>query len=116
MQKETDNTKATHLFIDLPKFDSPLVFNEKEYILPVIKPSVLSSSSPQMLNEVVGELVTVYDPEVMRENPVEGKHRKLARSHRTGAIDRNLKPNAKIRDELNVCILTFHIRHEVCPR
>lgn len=38
----------------------------------------------------------------MRENPVEAKHRRLVRSHRNGPLDRELKPNAKIRDELNV--------------
>ena len=42
------------------------------------------------------------DPEIARENPVEDKHRRLIRSHRTGALDRELKPNAKDRDELAV--------------
>lgn len=42
----------------------------------------------------------VQDPEVLRENLVEAKHRRMARSHRTGPLDRELKPNAKIRDEL----------------
>lgn len=49
------------------------------------------------------ELQIVLDPEAARDNPVENKHRKLARSHRNGPLDRDLKPNAKIRDELNVC-------------
>lgn len=39
----------------------------------------------------------------MRKNPVEAKHRRLVRDHRNGPLDRELKPNAKIRDELNVC-------------
>lgn len=38
----------------------------------------------------------------MRKNPVEAKHRRLVRDHRNGPLDRELKPNAKIRDELNV--------------
>ncbi|CAB5217507.1 unnamed protein product [Rhizophagus irregularis] len=41
------------------------------------------------------------DPEINRENPVEGKHRRLVRSHRNGPLDRDLKPDAKTRDELN---------------
>ena len=50
-----------------------------------------------------GRLVRIYDPEVgMRDNPAENKHRRLVRSHRAGVLDRDLKPNAKIRDELNV--------------
>ena len=44
----------------------------------------------------------VIDPEGVRENPVEDKHRRLIRSHRNGALDRELKPNAKDRDELSV--------------
>lgn len=36
----------------------------------------------------------------MHENPVEDKHRRLVRSHRSSPYDRELKPNAKIRDDL----------------
>ena len=39
-----------------------------------------------------------------RENPVEDKHRRLVRSHRSSPYDRELKPNAKIRDELGVSL------------
>ena len=45
-------------------------------------------------------LWAIVDPEVARENPVEDKHRRLIRSHRSSPHDRGLKPNAKIRDEL----------------
>jgi phosphatidylinositol 3-kinase len=44
----------------------------------------------------------VLDPDLQRDNPVEAKHRRLVRSHRNGPLDRDLKPNPKIRDELNV--------------
>ena len=44
----------------------------------------------------------IVDPEVARDNPVEDKHRRLIRSHRSGALDRELKPNAKDRDDLAV--------------
>lgn len=47
----------------------------------------------------------VDDPEIARENPVEAKHRRLVRSHRNGPLDRQLKPNPKIRDELAVSML-----------
>ena len=46
----------------------------------------------------------IVDPEILRDNPVEDKHRRLIRSHRSGALDRELKPNAKDRDELAVSI------------
>lgn len=44
----------------------------------------------------------VLDPDIHRDNPVEAKHRRLVRSHRNGPLDRDLKPNPKTRDELNV--------------
>ena len=47
-------------------------------------------------------MILIIDPEINRENPVEGKHRRLVRSHRNGPLDRDLKPDAKTRDELNV--------------
>lgn len=51
-------------------------------------------------------LWAVVDPDIARENPVEDKHRRLVRSHRSGPHDRELKPNANIRDELSVCLLS----------
>ncbi|KAI9341366.1 kinase-like domain-containing protein [Obelidium mucronatum] len=91
-----ENTQAAKMFlyIDLPKFDFPLVFHEKEYVLP---PSITP-----LIPNTVHQYRRIYDPEIARgDNPVEAKHRKLARSHRNGPLDRDLKPNAKIRDELN---------------
>lgn len=81
------------LYIDLPKFDFSVVHVEQPYTnLPVQTP-----------NPLVG---FIFDPEMDRENPVELKHRRLVRSHRTGPLDRELKPlNAKIRDDLNVSII-----------
>jgi phosphatidylinositol 3-kinase len=57
--------------------------------------SSFSADSPHHLWAVV-------DPEIARENPVEDKHRRLVRSHRSSPYDRELKPNAKIRDDLGV--------------
>ena len=52
-------------------------------------------------------LWSVIDPDVTHENPVEDKHRRLVRSHRSSPYDRELKPNAKIRDELGVSLGLF---------
>lgn len=52
-------------------------------------------------------LWSIIDPEIARENPVEDKHRRLVRSHRSSPYDRELKPNAKIRDELGVRLDLF---------
>ena len=60
--------------------------------------SILASFAPD------SNLWTIVDPEASRENPVENKHRRLVRSHRSSPYDRELKPNAKIRDELGVSI------------
>ncbi|KAJ9099969.1 hypothetical protein QFC21_003977 [Naganishia friedmannii] len=49
----------------------------------------------------------IFDPETIRVradgegNPVEAKYRRLARSHRTGRGDRELKPGPEMRDLLN---------------
>lgn len=47
------------------------------------------------------EIVTIQDPEISLDNLVEQKHHKLARSARSGISDRDLKPNATIRNQLN---------------
>lgn len=47
------------------------------------------------------DIVTVHDPEILQENLVESKHHKLARSWRSGLSDKDLKPNATVRDTLN---------------
>ncbi|KAJ3188349.1 Phosphatidylinositol (PI) 3-kinase [Gaertneriomyces sp. JEL0708] len=86
---ESHSRKALFLYIDLPQFDFPLVFNEKEYPVAGAK------------SKVEPEYRLIVDPEASADNPVENKHRKLARSHRNGPLDRDLKPNAKIRDDLN---------------
>ena len=122
---EEDEDKYT-LLIDFPRFDFPIVFTDHEYAPPPI--SSLAHNSPQPGNvnlkpppevqlgpgingtgngigdddENAPPLIRIYDPEVgAKDNPAESKHRRLVRSHRTGVLDRDLKPNAKIRDELN---------------
>lgn len=46
----------------------------------------------------------IVDPDIARDNPVEAKHLRLVRSHRSGPLDREMKPNAATRDELNVSL------------
>jgi phosphatidylinositol 3-kinase len=87
--------ESNFLYVNFPIFDFPVVFKELEY----------SHSSGIILREL-DTSYTIFDPELLRDNPVESKHRKLARSHRTGPLDRELKPNPKTRDEL-VLILRY---------
>ena len=121
--KEVANEERFTLIIEFPRFDFPIVFTDYEY-----KPTPISSQPlhlstgnvnlkppPEVqfgpgihrpLDNDNGEedtpLIRIYDPEVgAKDNPAENKHRRLVRSHRTGVLDRDLRPNAKIRDELN---------------
>ncbi|KAF1808536.1 putative phosphoinositide 3-kinase [Eremomyces bilateralis CBS 781.70] len=108
-----------YLYIEFPRFDHPVVFTDHEYPAPPIagvgsgslpshKPPVEVSVGPGIDSgdagdPAIGRMVRIYDPEVgTRDNPPESKHRRLVRSHRTGLLDRDLRPNAKIRDELNM--------------
>ncbi|XP_014257170.1 phosphatidylinositol 3-kinase catalytic subunit type 3 [Cimex lectularius] len=50
------------------------------------------------------DMVTVPDPEILQENLVESKHHKLARSLRSGLSNKDIKPNAAVRDMLNTIV------------
>ncbi|KAJ1930687.1 Phosphatidylinositol (PI) 3-kinase [Tieghemiomyces parasiticus] len=91
-QAEAQSTTSTFLYIELPTFDFPLIYSEAE------------STDPHLVTPLFPEIAFVHDPELHRENLAEAKHRRLVRSHRNGPLDRELKPNAKIRDELNVIL------------
>ena len=123
--EDVDEEKYT-LNIDFPRFDFPIVFTDFEYPPPQISSLMPNSSGNINLKPppevqlgpgikgtvgVPGEdenappLIRIYDPEVgAKDNPAESKHRRLVRSQRTGVLDRDLKPNAKIRDELNTIV------------
>ncbi|KAF7721959.1 Phosphatidylinositol (PI) 3-kinase [Apophysomyces ossiformis] len=113
------------LYVDLPKFDFPVVFGEMEYALPdptthlTEQPSqqpnaAIANAMNQPMHtdtrgetknahptEIAAHYSLILDPDIARDNPVEAKHRRLVRSHRNGPLDRDLKPNPKIRDDLN---------------
>lgn len=65
---------------------------------------VQTPATPSISASFIGDtsLWSVVDPDIAHENPVEDKHRRLVRSHRSSPYDRELKPNANIRDELGV--------------
>ena len=132
----TEDERFT-LHIELPRFDFPIVFTDHEYPPPPISSlQHLSSSQSNIIlkpppevqygpginglgdddnHGLGGRLVRVYDPEVgAKDNPAESKHRRLVRSHRTGVLDRDLKPNAKVRDELN-SIMAYSPTHILSP-
>ena len=124
------------LNVELPRFDFPVVFADREYPPPAISTlQHLSISQSNVLKpppevqfgpgiNAVGDasansnnrLVRIYDPEVgARDNPADAKHRRLFRSaHRNGIMDKDLKPNAKVRDELNL-IMSYGPTHALTP-
>lgn len=121
------------LNVELPKFDFPVVFADHAY--EETPPSHFSSSQSNVMLKpppavefgpgihttdddegYSGRLIRVYDPEVTaKDNPAESKHRRLVRSqHRNGILDKDLKPNAKVRDELNL-IMSYSPTHILSP-
>ena len=127
---EDEKEEETYtLLIDFPRFDFPIVYTDHEYAPPAISsqahhappsgnvnlkppPEVQLGPGINGTGDGMGDddenappLIRVYDPEVgAKDNPAESKHRRLVRSHRTSVLDRDLKPNAKIRDELNTIV------------
>lgn len=53
---------------------------------------------------VLADIVTIPDTEILLDNLVENKHHKLARSLRSGISDKDAKPNASVRDQLNTIV------------
>lgn len=116
-QEESAKSDKLYLYIDLPRFDLPVVFGEIEFPMPSLPVLVTSASAPSAATTTTSGntatasvlsasaengLFSIVDPEIARDNPVEAKHLRLVRSHRSGPLDREMKPNAVTRDELNV--------------
>ncbi|TEB34764.1 phosphatidylinositol 3-kinase [Coprinellus micaceus] len=110
---ETEKSENLFLYVDLPRFDFPVIFCEPDApvastssatgtttttLATVTQAPVAPSISTAFMNDP--GLWSVVDPDASNDNPVEDKHRRLVRSHRSSPYDRELKPNAKIRDEL----------------
>lgn len=106
-----------YLVVEFPRYDFPVVYADYEYP-PFKKRS--SVTAPQATavsagtagkddeeDEDDGWQGWIWDPEAEMDNPCELKHRRLVRSHRNGPLDKELKPNAKIRDELHVRMHVF---------
>lgn len=112
------------LYIDLPRFDHPVMFTDHVYDAPPMwstdrqsnngngtsdvswkpPPQVTLGPGINQNDEEVGSLIKIYDPEIgQRDNPVEEKHTTLWRDRTGGTgglVDRDAKPNARARDDL----------------
>lgn len=120
---DLDDDEHFTLYIDFPRWDFPVVFEDYEYEpSKLIKefqstPSASGIQAKQVPEVRYGPDITagnivpndedypvvqIFDPEqFQRENPCETKHRRLVRSDRNAYSDSDQKPNAKLRDELN---------------
>ncbi|ORX39878.1 phosphatidylinositol 3-kinase [Kockovaella imperatae] len=107
---EASKSAKVYLYVDLPKFDFPVVFSEQESPAtlppqPVLAPPTQGNPNPSALPpDLLASdqyLWRIYDPDTWRENPVEIKHRKLLRSQRLGDEGKDLKPGPADRDRLN---------------
>lgn len=118
------------LYLEFPRFDHPVVFTDHEYPPPPIStiqppttqtaaavnlkpppevqlgPGIHSDNATSDAEGGGGSTIfRVYDPEIgYNDNPAETKHRRLIRGQRN-ALDRDLKPNPKMRDFLNNVML-----------
>ncbi|WFC98087.1 phosphatidylinositol 3-kinase [Malassezia yamatoensis] len=103
-ENEVERDDQLILTVELPKYDLPVVFSEQEPV------SVTTSSHSAPLHDAPGRnvdasLFTINDPEGDKENLIEAKHRRLIRSQRSSLLDRERKPTATVRDELNAILL-----------
>jgi len=97
-----------YLYVDLPRFDFPILFNEIELPYPSLPPTLSAAVQPAGGNTSalyspyhLADIFTVVDPDMVHDNPIESKHTRLHRSHRNGPLDRELRPEKSVRDVLN---------------
>ncbi|KAI8326377.1 phosphatidylinositol 3-kinase [Martensiomyces pterosporus] len=89
---EQYQSDSLYIHVTFPKFDFVVVFGETK----LDDPAVTQPANPKYC--------LVFDPEAYRDNPAETKHRRLLRGYRSGPLDRELKPNSAIRDQLNAIV------------
>uniref|UniRef100_A0A6G1SI40 Phosphatidylinositol 3-kinase catalytic subunit type 3 n=1 Tax=Aceria tosichella TaxID=561515 RepID=A0A6G1SI40_9ACAR len=102
MEKMTQRMKADskNMFIsvEFPKalientIDVPILYNE------------ITLDDQRVSQSSKTDLVMINDPELGLENIIEGKHHRLSRSARSCISDKDLKPNAIVRDQLNLIV------------
>ncbi|KAJ1800810.1 Phosphatidylinositol (PI) 3-kinase [Coemansia sp. RSA 2399] len=90
--KEQLETNSLYIHMTFPQFDFAVVFGETALDDPLL-------AQPENPKHCM-----VFDPEMYRDNPSESKHRRLLRGYQSGPLDKELKPNAAIRDQLNTIL------------
>ncbi|KAJ2661566.1 Phosphatidylinositol (PI) 3-kinase [Coemansia sp. RSA 1200] len=90
--RERLQTDGLFIHMTFPQFDFAVVFGET------------ALDDPLLAQPENPKYCMVFDPEMYRDNPSESKHRRLLRGYQSGPLDKELKPNAAIRDRLNVIL------------
>ncbi|ETI20718.1 hypothetical protein G647_07060 [Cladophialophora carrionii CBS 160.54] len=120
---DADDEERFTLYVDFPRWDFPIIFEDYGYepsrimkeFSSAMSASALGAKPPpevrygpgiapgtSVVDDEEYPVVQMFDPEqFQRENPCESKHRRLVRSDRNAFSDSDQKPNAKMRDELN---------------
>lgn len=121
---DNEDEERFTLYIEFPRWDFPVVFEDFEYepsqMLKEFRHSTSSTNTkptpevkfgPGISGGQVNQddelypVIQIFDPDqFQKENPCETKHRRLVRSDRNAYSDRDEKPNAKLRDELNAIL------------
>lgn len=105
-------------FLEMEKMTQKMKAISKNMFLSVEFPKALIDNSidvPIMYYETtleeqrnykipLNDLNVIYDPEIGLENIIENKHHRLSRSARSCISDKDLKPNASVRDQLNAIV------------
>lgn len=105
-------------FLEMEKMTQKMKANSKNMFLSVEFPKALIDNSidiPIMYYETTleeqrdyqipkSDLNIINDPELGLENIIENKHHRLSRSARSCISDKDLKPNASVRDQLNAIV------------
>ncbi|KAJ2302360.1 Phosphatidylinositol (PI) 3-kinase [Coemansia sp. RSA 2706] len=92
--RDTEQSRSTALYIHVtfPQFDFAVTYGEAKL------------DDPLVLQPHGAKYCLAFDPEMHRDNPAESKHRRLLRGYRSESLDRELKPNPSIRDQLNTIV------------
>lgn len=88
-QKKKQSSNLLFLMVEFP----PVHYEGKKYSIVYFEHN---GDIPIHVAGSKSQCVRVFDPEILKENLVEAKHHKLARAN----TDKDLKPNAEIRDHL----------------
>ncbi|KAJ2124959.1 Phosphatidylinositol (PI) 3-kinase [Coemansia sp. RSA 1822] len=86
---EQELASSLYIHVGFPQFDFAVLFGEPKL------------DDPLVLQPKNAKFCLAFDPEMYRDNPAETKHRRLLRGYRSESLDRELKPNSAIRDQLN---------------